>query len=67
MTDTKTKEELIKEGFDNWEKAIDTMVEQATEGYMPLVASTFSLAKEIMKVYRKAYTEAVKKGVEKNE
>ena len=50
----------IETAFDRWEDAVDTMIEQAEKGYMPLLASGFNHTKEILQMYRKAFVEGMK-------
>jgi hypothetical protein len=57
----KTTEEQLKEAFGQWQSAIDTMIEQAENGFMPLLAKVFVLAGEVLGMYERAFTEGIKK------
>lgn len=61
---SKKPEELtdqLDEAFSKWNDAVDTLIEQANAGFMPLLAKVFILAKEVLNMYEKAFTEGIKK------
>ena len=45
----------IEKGFDDWEKLIIDLKEQAEKCYMPLLAKSFETDIAIIKTYRKAF------------
>jgi len=49
------------EAFEGWEKAVDEMITQSEKAFMPLLASTFRLSKEVLNMYAKAYKTGIKK------
>ena len=59
--ESKDPKEIITKAYDQWDKAVDTLIEQANISYMPLVSSTLKLTKEVLAVYRKAFLEGVEK------
>ena len=59
---TKKKEvgkKEIEKGFDDWEKVLVELKEQAGKCYMPLLAKSLELDVEIIKTYRKAFLHTV--------
>lgn len=59
-----TKAELNK-SFDHWNETLDAMKEQADKSYMFLLGKLFEYGKEIVEMYRKAYTVMYEKQQEK--
>ena len=57
----KTTEEQLEEAFEQWQSAIDTFIEQAENGFMPLLAKVFVLASEVLSMYERAFVEGMKK------
>ena len=47
--------EQIEKGFDDWEKLLADLKEQADKCYMPLLAKSFEVDIEIIKTYKKAF------------
>jgi hypothetical protein len=57
----KETEQAVNEAFSQWHSAIDTMIEQAEAGFMPLLKHSFLLCKEILTMYEKAFKSGLKK------
>jgi len=49
----------LEKGFDDWEKMLVELKEQADKCYMPLLAKSFELNIDIIKTYRKAFLQTV--------
>lgn len=49
-----TKDKIDK-GFDDWVKVFDDLIDSANKCFMPLLAKSLELNKEIVNVYRKAF------------
>jgi len=57
----KPAEEQLNEAFKQWHSAIDVFIEQADNGFMPLLSKVFSLAKEVLSMYERAFLQGMKK------
>ena len=60
MTTEKNQKEKIEKGFDDWEKVFSDLIKSADSCYMPLLARSLELSKEIVEVYRKAFLHTIK-------
>ena len=54
------QKEKIEKGFDDWEKVFSDLIASADSCYMPLLARSLELSKEIVEVYKKAFLQTVK-------
>ena len=53
-------EKKIETGFDEWDKVLDELIKSANASFMPLVATSLELTKEIVEVHRKGFKRTLK-------
>ena len=63
MTEKKEKVDLdkaITKGFEDWDKVFTDLAKSAEDCYMPLLAKSLGLCKEILAVYKKSFDYSLK-------
>ena len=45
----------IEDGFNSWDSVLDDLIESAENSFMPLVAQSLKLTKEIVEVHRRGF------------
>ena len=50
----------IEDGFNSWDTILDDLIDFAEKSFMPLVATSLKLTKEIVEVHRKGFKRTLK-------